>query len=58
MYVLVYEDESNIGLVGSRQRNKFYSSLHVNNNEFALLTPGKFWEDFLAEVLSELGLKG
>lgn len=56
--MLVYEDESNIGLVGSRQRNKFYSSLHVNNNEFALLTPGKFWEDFLAEVLSELGLKG
>lgn len=38
-------------------RNKFYSSLHVNNNEFALLTPGKFWEDFLQKCCLSWVLK-
>lgn len=45
-------------LPGSRERNNYYSNLHINRDELTLLNSRKFWEDFLAEVMSELSLEG
>ena len=30
----------------------------MNRDEFTLLSPGKFWEGFLASVMSEMSLQG